>query len=148
MINAMLQSRAVSALYTIYSLSQRQSSWCCMVGLFCRGGSCLLFAAWFSFEHSAVVCYWCFFILFSTDRTSHGASAGCFPQHTQETSFMSSGAGRHRWWEKEPNVFFAPYALWHLLFSHHTVGAAWILFLFLAEKALTDIIVTGHAGWR
>lgn len=49
-------------------------------------GSVLSTRLWFAFDD---------FVLVSTDRTSHGAGAGCFPQHTQETGYMSAGAGRH-----------------------------------------------------
>lgn len=115
--------------------------------VFCRGGSCCCSAAWNSFEHAAVVCYWCI-VLLSTDRTSHGAGAGCFPQHTQETGYMSAGAGRqtHReetW--KCPLHFKLPGTP---LCRHLTVRSAWTLFLCIAEKAPTDSVVTSHARWR
>lgn len=59
--------------------------------VFCRGGLCAAMKS-----GSALSCgLLLMFVLFSTDRASHGTGAGCFPQHTQETGYMSAGAGRH-----------------------------------------------------
>lgn len=90
----MLHSTVVSVLYTVYHKVLGMVLKSLPVFFFCRGGSCCRLVQ-FPALGCALMYYWCS-VSFSTDRASHGAGAGRVPQHTQETGYMSAGAGRHR----------------------------------------------------